>query len=312
MSRRTRPVPFARRRPSSALLSLTARPADEWPKHLKQAKEILIRRLALADDRAASIVVTSFAAALKCAVAINSRCSNAGDIVRRLKLQSVFARIAKCLRRSPAALRSQANSELKSVLQDVIDAETMHAFIETLIKGFACFPNQPTSLTVLRAISKPKVADGLLQDWPDGADFLKQEYDSLGALDQRSIESGLTSFFAQEADLHAADACDVIANVLARNLPPITTSIYDLLTDYVAFVAETWRQHGIKPGRARNPYDPGYHGTFHYFVELVLTAAVDPWTKRHDGESHKIASAAPSQSDTAWLISDDHVRSALS
>ena len=243
MSRRTRPVPFARRRPGAALLSLTARPAGEWPKHLKQAKEILLRRLALADDRAAFIVVTSFATALECAVAINGRCRNAGDIARRQRLQSVFARIAKCLRRSPAALRSRTNSELKRVLQEVIDAETMHALIETLIGGFACFPNQPTSLTVLRAISKPEVADGLLQDWPDSADFLKQEYDSLGALDQRSIESGLISFSAQAADLHAAEACDVIANVLARNLPPITTSIYDLLTDYVAFVAETWRQH---------------------------------------------------------------------
>jgi hypothetical protein len=295
---------------------VTERPAGEWPKHLKQAKEILIRRLALPDDRAELIVVTSFAAALECAVAINSRCRNADDISRRLRLQSVFARIAKCLRRSPAALRSRANSELKPVLQDVIDAETMHAFIETLIKGFACFPNQPTSLTVLRAISEPKVADGVLQDWsndwPDGTDLLKQEYDSLGAVDQRSIESGLTSFSAQDADLHAADACDVIANVLARNLPPITTSMHDLLTDYVAFVAKTWRQHGIKPGRARNPCDPGYHGTFHHFVELVLTAAVDPWTKRHDGEALKTASDAPRQSDTAWLISDDHVRSALS
>jgi len=295
---------------------LTARPAGEWPNHLKQARETLIRRLALADDRADLIVVTSFAAALECAFAINNRCRNADDIARRLRLHSVFARIAKCLHRSPAALRSRANNELKPVLQDVIDAETMHAFIETLIKGFACFPNQPTSLTVLRAISKPKLPDGLLQDWPDdwphGADFLKQEYDSLGALDQRSIESGLISLSAQDADLHAADACDVIANVLASNLPPITTSIHDLLTDYVAFVAETWRQHGIKPGRGRNPCDPGYHGTFHHFVELVLTAAVDPWTKRHDGGALKIASAAPSQSDTAWLISDDHVRSALS
>jgi hypothetical protein len=254
--------------------------------------------------------VASFAAALECAVAIDNRCRNAGDIARRLRLQNVFSRIAKCLRRSPAALRSRANSELKRVLQDVIDAETMHAFIETLIEGFACFPNQPTSLTVLHAISKPKSPDGLLQDWPDdwphGADSLKQEYDSLGALDQRSIESGLISLSAQDADLHAADACDVIASVLARNLPPITTSIHDLLTDYVAFVAGTWRQHGIKPGRARDPCDPGYRGTFHNFVEFVLTAAVDPWTKRHDGE----ASTAPSH--TAWLISDDHVRSALS
>jgi hypothetical protein len=163
-------------------------------------------------------------------------------------------------------------------------------------------------LTVLRAISEPKVADGVLQDWsddwPDGTDFLKQEYDSLGAVDQRSIESGLTSFSAQDADLHAADACDVIANVLARNLPPITTSIYDLLTDYVAVVAETWRQHGIKPGRARNPYDPGYHGTFHHFVEFVLTAAVDPWTERHDGEALNTEAKARKNAERAVMDAD--------
>jgi hypothetical protein len=59
--------------------------------------------------------------------------------------------------------------------------------------------------------------------------------------------------------------------------------IATLIIDYVASVANCWHDAGIKPTRARHPEDPTYKSGFHRFVELVITAILEPWTLRHDG-----------------------------
>ena len=50
------------------------------------------------------------------------------------------------------------------------------------------------------------------------------------------------------------------------------TLIADLITNYVASVAQIWLRHGIRPGRAVHPSNPNYRSKFHRFVDLVLTA----------------------------------------
>ena len=84
--------------------------------------------------------------------AIDQR-SHANIAAARLwKLQKVFARIAKCVRRSPAALRLVLDCEVRSCVRNTsIDLESMQVLIDRLIAGFALFPKEKTSLTVLRA-----------------------------------------------------------------------------------------------------------------------------------------------------------------
>jgi hypothetical protein len=61
----------------------------------------------------------------------------------------------------------------------------------------------------------------------------------------------------------------------------------------------------------------------------LLTAVVEPWSKRHDGnfekmaaelrqlhaelpkDDQKIVSPAPRRSDVQWLVTDDHIKKAL-
>jgi hypothetical protein len=87
--------------------------------------------------------------------------------------------------------------------------------------------------------------------------------------------------------------------------------------------------HAITPGRTVNPSNPNYRGKFHRFLDLVLTAVVDPWSKRHDRaqverasklrkaharlseDVRKVVSPAPRRSDVEWLVSDESVKKAL-
>jgi hypothetical protein len=105
--------------------------------------------------------------------------------------------------------------------------------------------------------------------------------------------------------------------------------IATLMVDYVASAANRWREAGIQPSRARHPEDPTYKSDFHRFVELVITAILEPSTLRHDGgleerarearrrhaelpdEFRSIASPSLRRSDLEWIVSDDHLKKAL-
>jgi hypothetical protein len=122
-----------------------------------------------------------------------------------------------------------------------------------------------------------------------------------------------------------------MATVLETEETKPEPGIATLIRDYAADVAELWRAAGLKPTRARHPDDPTYVSNFHRFVELVLTAMVDPWTWRHDGavqiEEHtqsllgryralpedlkQVVRPLPRGLAGEWLVSDDHLRRAL-
>ena len=93
-------------------------------------------------------------------------------------------------------------------------------------------------------------------------------------------------------------------------------------TDYVAGVVHIWKHHDLAPVRSRA-------SKFHRFVDLVLIAAFEPWSKRHavsfndllaeqlefhrnlPEDIRRLIRAAPRQSDTEWLVTDDHVKKAI-
>ena len=340
MRRRTRAIPFARMRLNSAIRDLTALPATEWPKHLRLAREILIDELAVDDDTARALLFASFSAAHACARAINQRSRDTVDSVGRLKMRSMFARVGRCALRSPAPLRHVLDSNVRSSVRHTsIDSESMEALIDSLVAAFALFPKEATSLTVLRAMtprpSLPKLEKigraGLRRCFADGAVFCKEDYSALRAVDQRRIESALIALLnRRSADFDAADVCELIASALdVDERDGISTAASDLITEYVAAVAEIWVHHRIRPARAVHRSNPNYRGKFHRLVDLVLTAVVEPWSKRHDGDQHetlaklrkahaqlpedfrKVASGVLRGCDVEWLVSDYHLRIAL-
>jgi hypothetical protein len=340
MRRRARAIPFARMRLDSAIRNLAALPATEWPKHLRFAREILIGELAVDDHTTRAVLFASFSAAHACARAINQRSRDTVDTASRLKVRSMFARAGRCALRSPASVRRVIDSNVRSsVPNTTIDSESMEALIDSLVAAFASFSTEATSLTVLRAItprpSLPKFDQigraSLRRCFAEGAALLKEDYSAMRAVDQRRVESALTSLRnRRDAAFNAAEVCEAIANALdAVEGSAAKTAIDDLITDYVAAVAAIWVHHAIRPGRTVNPSNPSYRGKFHRFLDLVLTAVVDPWSRRHDDaqieqasklrQAHaqlpedvrKVVSPAPRRSDVEWLVSDESVKKAL-
>ena len=105
--------------------------------------------------------------------------------------------------------------------------------------------------------------------------------------------------------------------------------IATLIVDYLKDVIERWRAAGLYPSRARDAADPSYVSPLFQFAELVLTAIVEPWARRHDADVREHAqrvlekhrelpydfqqdvSPRLRRSDWEWLVSDDHLKKAL-
>jgi hypothetical protein len=101
------------------------------------------------------------------------------------------------------------------------------------------------------------------------------------------------------------------------------------LTDYCCALAVIWRGAGLKPTRARHPYNPAYRSRFHRFADLILTEMMEPWALRHDENLDELrdkirrrhaqlpealrplVSSGLRRADNEWLISEDHVRRAI-
>ena len=333
MKRRARPVPFARRRITSVMQDLIIEPPATWPKHLRLARNILTAQMALDDESAQAVIIRSSAAAQACAQAINSRSREITYLTERQNLHKVFMRIAKCARRSPAALRHTLDRRVRSAISDkVLDTEKVEVLIQALIDPFTKFPMQEASSTVLRALrvvtTKLEGPTSRRRCFAKASNRLGQDYSALSAIDQRGVESALTSLRIKKPEFNASDVCESIASTLAADKGPRTT-IHDLITEYVIALAETWELHRLKPSRSVRATDPSHRSKFHRFAELVLTWAVEPWSKRHDADfaqhlatlrkhhaqlssdTRRLTSPAPRRSDTQWLVSEDHVKAAL-
>ena len=332
MARRARPVLFARRRANSVIRNLRASPQTEWPKHLRLARKILVEELSLDDAKALSILEAAFQAAHTCAQAIDKRSSDIAYFDQRHKVRRIFERIANCARRSSANLRRALNDGVGSSFDgQVVDGESIEILFDNLFAAFASAPRSEVSKTVLRAtasksarsskkLSPAKVRRSLIKS----AKFLKQDYLALHPIDQHNVESSLRTLLrSRNAEIDAALISETIAKALKGGKEDgISTSVHDLVTDYVRDVLHIWQQHGLRPVRSRP-------STFHRFVDLVLTAAYEPWSKRHDvrldeildevrqfhrslpEDTRKLIRAAPRRSDIQWLVTDDHVKKAI-
>jgi hypothetical protein len=339
MKRQARDVPFARRRLDSVIQNLAAAPVAEWSKHSRLALNILTDELALDEETARGALVASSCVGHKCAQEIDQRSREIVDFAQRQKLRKIFSRIAKCARRSPAPLRRILDSHIGPAIDNtIVDTETVERLIQALVEVFARFPKAPVSLTVLRALtpnlSRIKGANfdgrsGSYWRFAEASVLLQQDYSALRAIDQRKIESALTALRdSRKREFHAAKVCEVIADALNGDNGGKRT-IRDLVICYVVAVGQIWLQQGLKPARATHPDNHNYRGKFHRFADLVLTGAVEPWSKRHDDDKEKLLTTlrkthaqlpadvrrfvrpAPRRADVEWLVSDDHLRAAL-
>jgi hypothetical protein len=126
MRRHARAIPLARRRLNSFVLDLESKPTEEWPPHLRRARNIVCSESepALPEEAALSLIIKSVSAAHKCGQAINQRSADIAEFQTRVKLHDPLRRIAKCAKRAPARLRRRLDKQVVALIREsVIDLE---------------------------------------------------------------------------------------------------------------------------------------------------------------------------------------------
>jgi hypothetical protein len=323
MRRHARIVHRSRLRLENLERRLQSQPPTEWPKHLRLAWEILQRKQSLSETTSMHLILGSVSAAHKCAREINRRAASRFEAHTRNKLYKAFVRVAKCAQRAPERLRESLEQAVIPIVQQApIDLEVFEAILEATASVFLQHCEEESAKTALKALGVTDV-DGIRQV------KAKVDFSGLGNARQREVEAALSNLKRLPGSrLNASNVFETMASVLdAEEIQ--SDEIATLIIDYVADVASLWREAGIKPSRARNPEDLKYKSSFHKFLELVITAILEPWTLRHDGgleeraqeirrrhaelphDFRSIASPSLRRSDVEWIVSDDHLRKAL-
>jgi hypothetical protein len=326
MRRRAHAVHLARRRVGSLLAQLKSTPAKNWPPHLNIAWELLHSgKLALTDEQMLSVIVGSVSAAHACAEAINRRAVNIVEFQARVSVGDAFRRIAKCAKRAPMKLRRRLNEGIMPLIRESpVDLEVIEAIFDSAVSAFEEFRDEEAAKTALREMC------GLPPDH-DRVVVIKSDYSVLGDTHQRNAEDAIAAIANASNDKTTASA---VFNALALAVDSdqskmVASEIHTLIVDYVAKVATLWHALGLRPSRARHDADPNYTSRFHRFADLVLTARIEPWARRHrispddvrgqarlahtrvDAADRCLSSPAPRRADIKWLVNEDHVKKAL-
>jgi hypothetical protein len=323
MRRHARIVHRSRMRLENLERHLRSQPPAEWPKHLRLAWGILQSKRSLSETSSMHIILGSASAAHECAREINRRAASQFEAHTRNKLYKAFVRVANCVQRAPERLRQGLDQAvLPIVQQDPIDLEVIEAILDATASAFLQYCDEESAKTALKALGVSDV-DGIRRI---GA---KVDFSGLDTACRCEVEAGLSNQTKLPGSrLNTSNVFETMAAALDA-VEIQGDEIATLITDYVADVASRWREAGIKPSRARHPEDLKYKSSFHKFVELVITAILEPDSLRHDGgleeraqairrrhaelphDSRSIASPSLRRSDVEWIVSDDHLKKAL-
>jgi hypothetical protein len=326
MRRHAHATPLVRQSLSKLMLRLDAQPTAQWPVHLRLAWELLPADIADAAKRK-RLFGRCLAKAHACAAAISAR----SDAVVRTSLRTGLAkklrRMARCCRRAKMELRGRLDVAVGACLKDgSIDQETIEAIFDTVGQTFAVHSDEEAAQTALRAIHHVEPAG-------ETRGTLKSDHAALASIDHVAMQKALLSYRRSRcnAGIIAADVFDVMASAF-RPSPVPSTQVHDLLVDYVVELGEQWASSGLKPARGHREngeHHGGPAGRFHRFADHLLTAIIEPDSRRHHDavsevlrgarraydrappSAKRIASPAPRRADVEWLVADDHVKKAL-
>jgi hypothetical protein len=326
MRRHARAAPSVRQSLSKLKLRLEVQPPTQWPDHLRLAWESLPADIANA-AQLKDLFKLCLAEARACATAISARSDEVVRASYHAGVADKLRRLARCCRRAKIALRGQLDVAVEACLKgDSVDQETIEAVLGAVAQTFAAHLDQEAAKTGLRTICNAE-ADG------ERRATLKNDYAALSPIDHLAVQEALLSYRRNQynAGIIAADVCDVMASALHPSAKR-STQVHDLLVDYVAKLGELWASHGLKPARRRSEKgecDGGSRGGFRHFADCLLTAFIEPQSRRHrDAASEvlrgarraydraspsakRIASPARHRADVEWLVADDHVKKAL-
>ncbi len=302
---------FSRRSLARVILILEHTPPDAWQQHLFAAWKVL-KRLNALDHVARAVIIESVKAA-QAYIAAETRCVHLIEQMGRFaEIKSACSQICNCTKRAPAKLRRRLDQVIPPILREsLIDWEVIESIFSAADDVFAEFIEYEVSGTARHALSELRVS----------------QLSSLNSILRLEIQGKLASLMEGSGEPSAQAVFAAIVDALGPSTKVDKSKrAKPLIVNYVVDVATIWRRAGLKPGRAVNP---GYQGKFHQFADYVLTAMVEPGSRRHDRdlnerrekiaphhadlpeEDRKLVSADPSRMDEQPLVAEDHVRCAL-
>jgi hypothetical protein len=266
-------------------------------------------------------MVDSVATAYKCASKIAERSDDSVRAQAVIKLSRSFKTIGNCARRAPASLRRDLDRAIVALVRSPdIDVETVEAIFEIADEVFTRHAECEAAQTALSALGSWDV-------YEIGRIPLKVQFESLSSSSHYRIKDALNELMLSiDRALTGSQVFHVMAGVFKTEVILSNPEIASLVVDYVQGTATLWRAQGLHPTRARDAAHPNYVSHFHRYVDLVLTAVVEPWVRRHDDDVDSYAEAVwdthaqlseelkagvssePGRADRELLVSEDHLK----
>lgn len=269
---------------------------EQWPAELCHCWKLLTAELGLSDSDARSAIFESILAARRCVSAQNHRILRNEQVRMRGKIQSACARVTKCLKRGPAALRRRLGKEiLVAIDTDPTDLEALESILIVTRSVFEEFPDVEPAKTGLESL-KPAYFSKLSATWQSKAQRAVDEFKA--AAGKRDV-----------ADLFVGLAAALNHGKVARP----TAQIGDDMTRYVAEIAQIWRKVGLQPSAAHDylAQDPStYRSRFHQFVELIITWVMG-FHRARRRDIKPWCEASQNSKKYMWFVSYDHIKKAL-
>jgi hypothetical protein len=166
------------------------------------------------------------------------------------------------------------DEKIHHLLQDGdVDREIMETLFRASRGAFEQFPESEAAQTALSAL-------GAYSEHGYDTIAVSDDFSALSSPLQDSCTSALSRAI-QKGDLSGAAAVfETLAEAISvPSQPPRAAA--DIVADYVVAVAVAWRSAGLRVGRASKFDDAAYTSKFHRFCDLVLTALVEPHSRRH-------------------------------
>jgi hypothetical protein len=253
---------------------------------------------------------------------MNERARQAEEYERAGTVKQSLQRLSNCAKRAPANLRHLLDEKIVPLLQGgEVDRETIEALFEAAREAFDHFPDSEAAATASSAL-------GVYCQHDCDTIGLANDFSSLSTLSQANCISALSQALRSGATVGA----EVVFAALAEGISPPAhppRGAADIVIDYVAAVAAAWHDGGLCAGRAFREGDVGYKGKFHRFCDLLLTALVEPRSRRDGEELERFAVQAWARQrllprdvqkfvrgglprrDTQWLVTAHCLREGL-
>jgi hypothetical protein len=327
--RRVKAVPLSRRNLQSFIDRRLCSEAEAWPTFLYRAWAIVAEELEQ-PDVARKTVISAVAAAHACAVAVSARVQANARSQARQEVSSAILSILNCVKRIRAPIRHALNEVAQVQFREGhADSEVMTNFFNGCADFVKGLPSEADVVRMVNALGVPVYEIEKLNRRIPATPTLKLigDWESMHPSVRTAVELDLQKLVDDRSgNLTARDVLTTVAHSLAVESVTETREYSgDLLTAYVAEVAEIWRSSGLHPGRARRDGDGEYRSRFHVFLELVLLNQFDPRSRLFDKPSEE--ELKPGRKDYAslrasgeevvmgpdyqWLTGDEDLKTAL-